>query len=1195
MNALYPIAPSRAHGAPLAAALALAAAAAFPYVASAAGGRPAPETEFRSPPPATRPLTWWHWLNGNITREGITRDLEAMARVGLGGCYMFNCGGAWPTGSVKFLSADWLGMVDHALREADRLGLKFGVHNCDGFSEAGGPWITPETSMKMLVWTSAEVKGPAPVDLTLLQPETREGFYRDIAVVAFPLPAGGMLSPSRMSGADPAQLANLSDGDPSTYAKFPPLAAGHRLEFVFDAPQVVRSLQAAGCGPHRWEDDTPFVLEVSDNGKEFRPVGSFTVNWDYQRGDVATAAFDDATGRVFRVTFTNAWPIQIGELTLSDAARVHFAEAKAGRLRSRGHGAEARHHRAYPGPSVDRFVPASHLVPAALVTNLTGRMSADGRLSWTPPPGRWRIVRIGYTSNGHYVGPATPEGRGLECDKLDAEVVRYHLEQYVGRLVKLAGPRAGRVLAAMEIDSWECGIQNWTAGFERRFRERMGYDLSTFWPALLEGWIVDSPDATERVLWDWRRFLADEFGRNFFRVASEFARDHGLVYVAESTGRQPYLYDVAWHRHSGVPMGEFWLGTDPSQGVRVDNKVASSLAHISGKPIVASESFTASPADARWQNHPFWLKSLGDRAFCAGVNQFVFHTFAHQPYEAVGPGFTFFHWGLNFNRGNTWWDDATPWMDYLSRCQFMLRQGRFVADVLAWVGEDVPNRIAWREELTPPLPDGFDFDGTDTQAVLDARVENRWIVLPSGARYRVLLLPPLPTMRPVVAGHVRRLLENGAVVVAPRSPLRSPSFRDRGNGDAQVRASLGALWESAGAEVDRRVGRGRLLSGVSFGEVFTRLGVPPDFAWHSERPDASIGWVHRRVDAWGADVYFVCNAMNREETIEAVIRDAAGEPELWDPADGTIRRCGVYRRERDGRCALTLRLDPRGSVFIVFRPQAGRAARVAALMEERAATTAPTAAPPPAEIERLADGRLLARRWSGAPLALEMADGRALHLPAAEVPPPIEIRGRWTVRFPPNRGAPDAIELEQLASLSVHPEPGVRHFAGTAEYAVEFDAPVGALSPEREWYLDLGDVQVIATPSLNGRRLPTLWKPPFRTRVDGQLTAGRNRLDVRVTTLWPNRMIGDAALPDDIEWRPAHGHEKIPLRWPDWLLRGAPRPSGRVAFCTRSGVYAAGDPLLPSGLLGPVRLVAAARSVLPAVTKEAVAAGTSAR
>ncbi len=1143
-------------------------------------GEPAPtdlERGFVQPPDAAKPLTWWHWLNGSVTKAGVTADLESMKRAGLGGCYLFNCGGKYPEGDVRFMQPKWLEMMDHTVREAERLGLKFGVHNCDGFSQSGGPWIKPETSMKELTWSAADAEGGKPFDARLAQPDMQEGFYRDVAVVAFPLPEGGPLAGATLCGTLPAaELKKLADGSEKTQAAFPVPADQHAIDFVFDSPRVVRSLTISHFAPHRWEEDFPLRLDASDDGAAFRPAGEFTANWDFRQGGGATAAFADTTGRVFRVTFKNPLPVQLGEIELSGAAKAHFAEAKAGRMRSRGHGAETRHHRAFPGPDSRRPLAPGLVVDPAAVCDLTAKMAADGSLKWDVPAGRWRILRIGFTSNGHYVSPATPEGRGLECDKLDPAVVRFHLDQYVGKLLERYGSAAGKTFAAVEIDSWECGIQNWTAGFERRFRERLGYDLTPYWPALLEGWIVGDADRTDRLLWDWRRFLADQFSACHFAVAADYLKSKGVTYVGESTGRQQYLYDVAYIRNSDVTMGEFWIDAGPGQGVRVDNKVASSIAHVAGKRIVASESYTSSPGAAKWQNHPYSLKPEGDRAFCAGVNQFVFHTFAHQPYPAVGPGFTFFYWGLNFNRGNTWWPAADAWMAYLTRCNFMLRQGQQVCDVLAYVGEDVPNRIAWRDELTPTLPAGYDFDGCDVTALLEARVENGLIALPSGATYRVLLLPDLPTMRPSVAKKVLALAQAGAAVFVPRRPTQSPALRDVSLGDHDVHDCMQILCsENRGGSTERPPFKGRSFSDTTFERVFAALGLAPDFETRKAAPDADILYVHRRDG--DADFYFLSNQQSRPESFDALFRVAGKAPELWDPATGAVTRPGLFRSEKDGRTCVPLRLDPNGSAFVVFREKAPARHAVALEFPDPAQTALSASQPPPVELAQGIDGTLTATFLTSVACTVVREDGQRTALQAPALPAPLTLDGPWQVSFPPNLGAPAAAAFDRLLSWPDHADAGIRFFSGTATYTKSFELPPTLFGKDRELLLDLGRVEVIAQVTLNGQPLPTLWKPPFRVRVDGAAKPGANALEVRITNLWPNRLIGDASLPDDIEWQAGGKGSSLPERWPEWLVKGLPRPSGRIAFCTRKDVYAKDDPLLPSGLLGPVTVRAAER------------------
>ena len=499
------------------------------------GGGAELQSAFEKPPESAKPLTWWHWIDGNVTKSGITRDLEAMKRAGLGGCYLFSIGGFFPEGPVRFRQEHWYDLLGHTLKEAERLGLVFGVHNCDGWSEAGGPWITPETSMKELTYASVDITGPCQLATNLPVPPSKEDFYRDIAVVAFRLPAGervnGQASGTRTTGSvSAATLKALGDGQLQPRAAFPKSEAGHRLEFDLGAARLVRTMILHNVSGYVADEDFPVFVEASDNGEAWWPAGKFCFSWDTADGaKPITVALGELKTRFLRLSFTNLWPVQIGEVELTSAAKLHFAEAKAGWLRCRGHGGEARNYARYPGPDRHLRLPAECVVGGTNVLDLMAKLSPGGRLACEVPPGHWRILRVGYTSNGRLNKPATPAGRGLECDKLDAKVVRAHLDEYVGQLVKRFGPAVGKTFTAVETDSWECDVQNWTAGLEQRFKQRTGIAIAPWLPLLIEGWIVDNPDTSERVLWDWRRFLADQFAENFFGEVARYLREKGLT------------------------------------------------------------------------------------------------------------------------------------------------------------------------------------------------------------------------------------------------------------------------------------------------------------------------------------------------------------------------------------------------------------------------------------------------------------------------------------------------------------------------------------------------------------------------------------------------------------------------------------------------------------------------------------------
>jgi hypothetical protein len=1133
------------------------------------------EDTFRHPPHAARPSTWWHWMNGNITDDGIAKDLAAMKQIGLGGVYLFDAGYGYPEGPVRFMTEPWLRKMDQVFATSERLGLDFGVHNCDGFSQSGGPWITPETSMKVFTWSATDVDGGREFSDVLPVPAHKLDFYRDVAVVAFPLPPGGRFngpgSGVKLAGAAPAaELDKLVDGDPATLAEVGPVT------FSFAEPRTLRAVVFRGEFIGKDFNNTPVdrffpvKVEASDDGQVFRPIGAGTLGWNARTVTIGTEA---ASARHFRVTT----PARAGEIELTETPLVHFAESRAAQANRITHGVELAYHRLYPGPDPLRPLPAAQVLAPESVRNLSARMAADGRLTWTVPPGRWRVLRFGFTTTGAMVGPATREGSGLECDKLDPAVVRMHLDRYVGKLVARAGARAGKVFDVMETDSWECGVQNWTAGLEQRFTRATGHDLLAWLPALTEGRIIGDADRTERFLWDWRRFLADQFSESYFQVIHAWAHEHGLTYISEPTGNQQWLYDVANHRFNDRPMGEFWASL-PGQGVRIDNKIAASMAHITGRAIVTAEAFTS---QLDFSLHPAMLKRLGDEAFCTGVNHFTFHTYAHQPYETFGPGFTFGPWGLHFNRANTWWRTGGAWIDYIARSCALLQQGQPVADVLYYVGEDVPNRIGWRDELRPALPAGYDYDGADVTAVMEARVEDGRIVLPGGQRYRVLLLPSQPQMRPTVLEKIAALVRDGAVVVGSR-PVRSPSLRDVGAGDARLVRLAAELWGSVatGVAVDRAVGRGRVFDGLSFEEIFYRLGVPTDFGYTNVPRNARLLYTHRRTA--DADIYFVSNQDESPVSVEASFRVGAKQPELWHPDNGQIT-CPAIAHMKGDRLTMPLRLEGAGSVFVVFRKTLP-ARHVVSVSGD---TGQPSDNLPDFSVELDSSNSLVARVAKSGHYRATLADGRELTIPVTDHPAPLPLDGPWQVTFADVPASPGAITFQQLVSWSEHADERVRHFSGTAVYQKRFDIRPDRLGPDRELHLDLGEVRVHAEVEVNGRPVAILWKAPYRVRIDPFVKSGTNELVVRVANLWPNRMIGDARQSDDIARTPAG----YPQALPDWLLAGKPRPGPRVSFSVIEkvntlvvGKYLSDDPLLPSGLLGPVTLRTVVSKPLAAVT-----------
>ena len=1139
---------------------------AFLGITPAMGGLPG---DFQAPPQSARPWVYWFWMNGNITREGITADLEAMHEVGIGGCLIMHVklgdigkmklGQMPPDGPVRFMSEDFRKLFRHAVAEADRLGMKIDMNNADGFTGSGGPWVPVEKSMKKLVWTEANVSGGQAISRKLAQPETILGFYRDVAVVAFPrqaslveqMKAGGAVFSASAKDFDARAIA---DGDSETRSvvwrradkSLPAVTISFEKPYTADT-LVLDGLELGRRGPEA-------ILEVSDDGKTFRSVGNLCLRW-YPAAPTNTVRFDACTARHFRLRLVgNIAQVSVGDLNLGRSNKVHYWEAKAGFTRygewGAGSGLYSERKTGQGAASSRESSPTCkspvEAIAAERVLDLSGSMDSEGNLSWQAPEGDWTVLRIGYTSTGIKNHPASEGGHGLECDKLHPSGAEAAFGGMLQRLIDTSGGYVGRSFSHAHIDSWEVGIQNWTEGMAETFQERNGYDLTRFYPLLVAGHAVESNEASERFLWDLRQTLLAMMAENYLGRMETLCHENGLQFSSEAGGRQTFLQNpVGLLAVSDLPMGEFW----PHEGSpRVDGKAAASVAHLYGKTRAGAESFTGALTFANWQSHPYRLKQIGDEAFCLGINHYVVHYCVHQAYKDFRPGFVMGPWGIHLDRMNTWWDVSRPWLDYLARCQFMLQQGRFVADVLYFPGENAPHYFGKRDSLSVPLPPGYDYDGCDRETLLHRlKVEDGRLVTPSGMRYRYLMLADMPTMTPELARRVRQLVDGGAKVIGPK-PGGSPSLQGYPQCDREVREIADALWDE-----------GRVRWGKSFEEIAAGDELPADFEYSRPTEEAQLGYIHRRTEE--ADFYFVANGNPAAVSTTCTFRVAGRRPEIWDPETGQITRPAVFEDLGD-RVRVPLQLERLQSVFVVFREALPKDSIVCVSGPEDESTGSPAV-----ELTEDGNGKIEAHALCKGRFELEYASGDRRVLDVGDLPAEQAISGPWQLHFPPGWDAPEQVELKKLISWSDHEQAGVKYFSGTAVYRTTFDAPTHGQRDGNRWYLDLGNVQVIAQVKVNGRELGTFWKPPFRVDVTEALKDGRNELEVAVTNLWPNRLIGDEQFPDDAEW------VGIYLKsWPEWFLNDMARPESRRKAFTVVKHFGKDSPLLPSGLLGPVVL-----------------------
>jgi hypothetical protein len=1091
--------------------------------------------QFAHPPRAARPATWWHWVDDNVSKEGITADLEAMKKAGLSAAVLFAVTENVPSGSVRFGSDEWFAMADHTLREAARLDLEIGAHNCAGWSQSGGPWVSVKDSMKRVAWSETAVQGGRSVSLKLQQPAAEKNFYRDISVFAVPESPGGQnLLAAVPSDLQAQQLQQLMDGDWISGGISPGRdESGTCSVFTvqFAQPVEAASFFAAFSTPLR---DAPVQLEAFTGG-QWHSVAEASIAF----GSVTPYRIlsanckEPVTAERFRLSIRcpPSARVKLSELALSTAPRVPMAGVLAGFH-------DLWKQFALPDIPLDRWGDPNGGIPSGEILNLTEKMSADGTLNWAAPPGDWTVLRIGYTVTGVKNHPATKEGQGLEVDKMDEAAVGRFFDGYMGKLADLAAALPKNPLRYCLADSWEVGPQNWTADFPRQFEKYNGYSLDT-WLVALTGRIIDSPVRTKQFLYDFRSAVSDSIADNYEGGLRRKCESRGMALIRETYGMGNFSSLRSGYQAS-LPADEFWtsfaipesllkqpksfpeavtevpeLGSSGGFGARAASAAytAPPTAWRDGR--VSAESFTSRPTTSAWQLHPRALKRLGDAAFVSGINWFMMHSYAHQPYSQIYlPGVTVGRWGFHFDRNNTWFPMAGAWIDYLSRCQALLQSGRSVREVCV---------VTEKEVDQPTVPAGigpYAVIYAVPAGLKNARIEEGNLVLASGSRHNLLWVNSNEAMTPELLQTIAELLRQGGTIVAQK-PRRSLSLRGQPEADSRVAQLADQLWGDGvpAKQGDRRIGKGRLLWGCDVQDALKKSNVPVDFAvdGNESDPQTPILSCHRCLP--GKDIYFLANRSKVPQQFTGLFRSGQPVVSLWNPVNGT-RHAVQPEQTPDGRWKLPLKLDVYESVFVIFGESSEPAPPVAA---------------------------------------------------AAALP----LTNSWTVSFQPGRGAPEKIKLDRLTDLSKHPDDGVRHFSGVMTYRTSFECPAERIRSDAE--INFQQVEVIAEVELNGKLLGTLWTFPNRLSCAGALNPGRNELVVRVANTWVNRLIGDARLPDDAEWRPdtllGPGRGAWLKEWPDWFKKGEPVPGGRITFATYKW-WTAEDALMPSGLIGDVEIKA---------------------
>jgi len=868
--------------------------------------------QFITPPTEAKPWTFWYWMYGAVSKEGIKADLIAMQEIGLGGAYLMPIKGVegsdYPK-AVSQLTPEWWEMVHYSMQQADSLGLKLGMHISDGFALAGGPWILPKESMQKVVFTDTIIKGGEIKNLLLRNPETVQGYYEDIAIYALPLSKSLSLGEEFGERSTPIISSN-NPYDPTPFSiagKDFKSTTPCYIQYTYATPFTLRSIEITSSGNNIQSQRLAF--SASNDGVNFRLVKQLVParqGWQ-NTGFNSTFSVPATKAKYFRLSWTPEgsepgsedldaakWKpsLKIKALLLSSSPRINQWEGKAGLVWRVG------------TKSTSREIANADCSPKSNIVNLTSSFK-NGQLTCKLPKGNWRILRMGHTSTGT-INATGGGGKGLECDKFSVLAVKKQFDNWFGAaFAKTDSVLAHRVLKLMHIDSWECGSQNWSDNFASEFRSRRGYDLTPYLP-LLAGYPIENVEVSENVLLDVRTTISELVVDVFYKVLAEKAKEYECETSAECVA-PTFVSDGLLHfKTVDRPMGEFWLRS-PTHDKPNDMLDAISAAHIYGKNIIQAEGFTE--LRTNWDEHPAMLKPILDRNFALGINKLFFHVFVHNPYVDKAPGITLDGIGLYFQRDQTWWKQGKAFLDYISRCQALLQYGHPVTDIAVFNGEKIPNRAWTPDKLVAYLPqimgdervkselkrlanvgqpmlempagvnhsanifkaedwinplNGYAYDSFNKEALLQAKGENGQLVLPSGATYNELLLPNAKSYSKEITAKIEELRKQGVAI--PELPLTNGDF----------------------------IGPDVIIS-------------------------QNIAWTHRHGKE--ADIYFISNQDNFNKDFGVTFRINKKIPQLWNPVTGEITIPARWKEE-NGRINIDMNLNAYESVFVVFENNA---------------------------------------------------------------------------------------------------------------------------------------------------------------------------------------------------------------------------------------------------------------------------------
>ena len=1102
--------------------------------------------EFQPTIESSKPWVYWYWMKSAYSKPGITADLEAMKQAGIAGAYLMTIKGpANPPlidPPVLQLTPEFWDIIHWAFKEADRLGLKLAFHGADGFAVAGGPWITPEKSMQKVVWSTTEIAGGKTIATKLPVPEHYKDYYKDIAIFAIPIKeyqTSSQIQLPKVTTSNNTDASFLADPKKDENFKF---AEKGWIQYEFEKPFTCKSIVIETKG--RDFQAQRLIVEVSNDGVNFKfHERMIAPRHGWQDMDFPnTHTITPVTAKYFRFVYDPVgtepgaedldfakWKqnLKVSKITLSNQSLINNYEGKSGAI-----------WRLTP-ETTEKQIPISEAFKKSEIITISKFVDAEGNLNWKAPKGKWKIIRMGHTSTGHE-NATGGAGKGLEVDKFNPELIRFQLDHWFGEAIRSVGPElASKVLEILHFDSWECGSQNWSSVFQAEFQKRRGYDLVDYLP-VMAGIPVESPDVSEKVLYDVRKTIADLVADNFYGTVAQIAKENNVKLSSENVAPTMMGDALLHYKYVDYPGGEFWLKS-PTHDKPFDMIDAISGGHIYGKDIIQAESFTALRMD--WDEHPGNLKTLADRNYALGINRLFYHVFVHNPWTDRKPGMTLDDIGTFFQRDQTWWKPGKAWFEYCQRVQLQLQKGKPVIDLAVFIGEDFPSRSFVPDRLVPLIPNvfgkkrleseklrlenegqptakmpkevtysknitdlsqwvnplnGYQYDSFNADVLINrAKVENGKINFGGGIEYGALLFPGSHKMAPnkmlslASAEKILELIQQGGTVLVDEKPDVFPGLHS--NEELKKwQHVIDEIWNNKANTNTWKIGKGTIVKLPYLGNDFASIGITQDVYFPKlNRVDSeTLAWTHRKSET--EDIYFISNQKEEKRSFEASFRISGKIPQWYNPVTDKTTVLANWKIEK-GRTIVAISLAENESGFVIFKDKTEMIS-VKGTQDNSEFETVQT------------------------------------------------LDENWELQFDPEyKGPKEVLKINRLFDWSTSENDQIKYYSGTAVYKKEFNWK--GKSNEKIG-LDLGTIANIAEITINGINCGTIWTFPYKIDISKALKKGKNTIEIKVTNTWANRLIGDEKLPKEER-----------LTW------------------TTAPFRLEGNPLLKAGLLGPVTIV----------------------